>query len=265
MTDDMIQKALRLKELDKLIIKAIATSDVGHIAEYIVEFNTVRKLIRTYGLEHPLVNMNDIENSDARLIIQKIMSGETFSVERAMPESSIKEYLKGELDENDIEDLADLLYSWFSHQEYIQGLYEIGALTLACGKLPDNLSRFVDEARHCYAFQQFNAVFSLCRTILEVCIKDVATACAILPTDMNNIRQMESRTSDLYYLINRLCDEFSMFSPIRGQLHRVRRGTNSIIHGDRIVRRAEAKDTLKETLFTIHQLYELEAARHATA
>jgi hypothetical protein len=262
MTDEIIQKALRLKELDKLIIKAIATSDIDHFAEHIVEFNTAKKLIRSYGLAHPLVNMQEIEDQNVHLIIQKVISGEPFSVEKALSGSTIEEFLKGELDENEIEKIgSDLFCSWFSHYEYIQGLYEIGALAISCGKVPENLSKFVNEARHCYTFQQFNAVFSLCRTILEVCIKDVATICKILPADMHNIRQTASHTPDLYDLINQLSDQFTIFAPIRGQLHKVRRETNYIIHGNRLVKKEKAKDILKETLLVIHRLYELESTR----
>jgi hypothetical protein len=263
--DAMIQKALRLKELDKLIIKAIATWDLDQFSEYVVEFNESKKHIRSYGLEHPLINLQEIENPDARLIIEKIMSGELLSVEKAMSGSTIEEFLKGELDENDIENLgSDLFYSWFSHYEYIQGLYEIGTLTLSCGKIPANLSKFVDEARHCYTFQQFNAVFALCRTILEVCIKDLAIANKILPEDSHKIRYMKSRTPDLYDLINQLCDRFTTFKQVRNRLHKLRSTTNFIIHGNRLVKREEAKDILKETLLVIHQLYELEATRRGT-
>lgn len=261
MADEMIQKALRLKELDKLIIKAIATGDVEQLSKYIVEFNNSKKHIRSYGLEHPLVNLQEIENPDARLIIQKIMSGEPLSVEKAMSGSTIEEFLNGELDENDIENLgSDLFYSWFSHYEYIQGLYEIGSLVLSCGKIPDNLSRFVDEARNCYTFQQYNAVFSLCRTIIEICIKDLAVINEILPRDSCNIRQLSSRTPELYELINQLCDRVSVFDKIRKPLHKVRTGTNYIIHGNRIVKREEAKNILKQTLMVVHELYEIETA-----
>jgi hypothetical protein len=213
MTEDMIQKALRLKELDKLIIRAIATSDMEQFIRSIEEFNDIKKQIRSFGLENPVVNLHDVENADARVIIQKIMSGIPFSVEKALANSSIEEFLKGELNENDIEDLgSDLFYSWFSHYEYIKGLFEIGALIISCGKIPANLSGFVEEARHCYTFQQYSAVFSLCRTILEVCIKDIVTNCKILPADSENVRQMASRTPELIDLINKLCDEFTVFT-----------------------------------------------------
>lgn len=266
MLDDMIQKALLLQELDKLIVKAVATSEMDHFTEYIKEFNTAKKLIRSYALEYPVLNMQEIADHGARLIIQKVISGEPFSVEKAMSGNTTEEFLKGELDESDIENLAsDLFYSWFSHYEYLRGLYEIGALMLSCGKVPKNLSSFVDEARHCYAFQQFNAVFSLCRTILEVCIKDVATTYKILPADKRNIRQIASCTPDLYNLINQLCDQFTIFDAIRDQLHKVRRGTNGIIHGNRIVGKQGAKDMLKDTLLVVHRLYELESNRQGTA
>lgn len=262
MREDMIQKALRLKELDKQIIRAIATSDMDQFISSIEEFNDTKKQIRSFGLENPVVNLHAVENDDARIIIQKIMSGIPFPVEKALAKSSIEEFLIGELNENDIETLgSDLFYSWFSHYEYIKGLFEIGSLIISCGKIPANLSGFMEEARHCYAFQQYIAVFSLCRTILEVCIKDIATNCQIIPKDSENVRQMALRTPELNDLIEKLCDGFTVFSVIRNQLHRVRKKTNSIIHGTRLVHPKEAKEILKDTVLVIHQLYELEITR----
>jgi len=260
MLNEINQKALRLIELDKLVVKAIAAMNIDELVDYVSEFKNTKKFIRSYALEHPLVNMKEIENDNVRRIIQKIMSNEPFPVEMALSGgSTIKDYLKGELDEEELEDLGSkLFYSWFSHYEYIQGLYEIGALTISCGKVPANLSRFVDEARHCFTFQQYNAVFSLCRTILEVCVKDVATKHEVLPSDQKNIRYMVSHAPELYGLINQLCEQCAAFEVIRVQLHEVRKGTNSIIHGNSIVTRKEAKEMLGKTLVAAHQLYELE-------
>ena len=124
MTDDIITKALRLKELDKLIIKSIATVDMEHFLEYISEFHQSKKDLRSYALEHPVVNLHDIENVDARFIIQKIMSGEPFPVEKAITNSSLEEFLKGELDDNDLDELGkELFYSWLALRVY-SGLYE---------------------------------------------------------------------------------------------------------------------------------------------
>ena len=261
--EDIVQKALRLKELDKLIIKAIANLEVEQLPKYIGEFGDLKKQIRSYGLEHPVVFLQDLDNLEIRSIIQKIISGEPFQVEKALSNSPIEEFLKGELDEIEIDDLgSELFYSWYSHSEYIRGLYEIGALTISCGKIPDNLSRFVREARNCYAFQQFNAVFSLCRTTLEVCIKDLATTYKIIPSDSDNIKQMMTRSPELYELIEQLCGSYRVFKGIRNQLHKIRRETNFIIHGNRIVKKQEAKDMLQNTLLVIHKLYEIETSEH---
>lgn len=264
MTDDIIQKALRLKELDKLIIKAVVNWDVDRLTEYLIEFKDAKKIIRTYGLKHHLVNIHEIKDKDARNIIQKVLSGESFSVEKALSGSEIGEFLKGELNEDEIESLGfDLFYSWFSHYEYVEGLYEIGALAISCGRVPENLSRFVEEARQCFTFRQFNAVFSLCRTMLEICIKDAATRYKILPADIHNIKYMSSRTPDLNDLIDQLCDQVTIFDGVRDRLHRVRRRTNYIIHGNRLVGKEETKELLRETLSVIHEFYELELCREA--
>lgn len=260
--DDIVQKALRLKELDKLIIKAIASLEVKELPTYIIEFHDLKKEIRSYVIECPIVFLQEIESPEIRSIIHKIVSGEQFQVEYSLSNSPVKEFLKGELDEVDVDELGrELFYSWFSHADYIRGLYEIGALTISCGEIPANLSRYVREARDCYAFQQFNAVYSLCRTILEVCIKDLAGAYKIIPSDSDNVRQMMSRNPELNELINQLCDKNKVFRGVRNQLHKIRRETNFIIHGNRIVNKQEAKDMLKDTLLVIHKVYEMEKTR----
>ena len=78
-----------------------------------------------------------------------------------------------ELNEDEIDNLgSEYFYSWFSHYEYIKSLYEIEVLIVDI-EIPDNLKRFVNEIRKCYAFQQYNAANSLCRTILEITMRDV--------------------------------------------------------------------------------------------
>jgi len=256
--NDIVNKALRLKELDKLIIKAIANMEVKQLSKHIVEFRDLRKQVQSYVLEHPVISFQYTGEPDFLTTIQKITSGEPLQVDRVLSDSS---FLRGELDEVDIDELgSDLFYSWFSHVEYIEGLLEIGALVISCGDIPANLSQFVYEARDCYAFQQYNAVFSLCRTILEVCIKDLSVTYKIIPSDSANVRQIKSRSLELNELINQLCDKNKIFRGVRNQLHKIRRETNFIIHGNRIVKKQEAKDMLKDTLSVIHKLYEIETS-----
>ncbi len=264
MADEIAQNALRLKELNKLIIKAIANSDINQFIELVAEFNHLKKQIRSFAFEHPIVNLNEIKFTEARKIVQTILSGERFPVENALTGSSIDEFLKGELEEYEIEQLgSQLLYSWFSHYENIRDLYEIGALTLSCGKIPENLSTFVNEARHCFTFQQFNAVFALSRTILELCVKDIATRNNLISSDHPNVRQIAARIPDLYNLINLLCDSFAEYNKLRRDLHRVRIKTNSIVHGTRLVNKEEAKVALRDTLQVVHNLYQTETVNQS--
>lgn len=115
-----------------------------------------------------MINLPDINDKFAKEILHKISQGEALPAERAFQGSVLEEYFVDELHENEIEQLgSDLFYSWFSHYEYIEGLYNIGSLILSIGKIPENLVHFIHEARNCYAFQQYSAVYSLCRTILD--------------------------------------------------------------------------------------------------
>jgi len=256
--DEIVKKSLRLKELDKLIIKSIAMLDVKQFPKYMVEFHDLKKQVKKYILENPVIDLQYIKKPEVRSIIQLIVAGEPFQVDRVLAASSL---LTGELDEVDLDELgSDLFYSWFCSDDYIRGLCEIGALVISCGELPANLTRFVYEARDCYAFQQYNAVFSLCRTILEVCIKDLAAIYKLIPSDSGNVRQMKSRNPELNELINQICDANNIFRGVRNQLHKIRRETNFIIHGNRIVKKQEAKDMLKDTLSVIHKLYEIETS-----
>jgi len=256
---EIVKKSLRLKELDKLIIKSIAKLEIEQLPKYMVEFHDLKKQIKKYVLENPVIDLKSIEKPEVSSIIQLIVAGEPLQVEKVLAASS---FLKGELDEVDLDELgSDLFYSWFCSDDYIRGLCEIGALVISCGEIPANLTKFVYEARDCYAFQQYNAVFSLCRTILEVCIKDLAAIYKLIPPDSGNVRQMKSRNPELNELINQLCDANNMFRGVRNQLHRIRRETNFIIHGNRIVKKQEAKDMLKDTLLVIHKVYEMENTR----
>ena len=251
---DFVNKVIRLKELDKLIIEALAKKEIEQFGKYLTEFHNLKQQVQKYILEHPVIDLPDIDEPDTRSLIQKIASGIPFQVEIALQGFPFL----GKLDEVDIEELgSDLFYSWFCGDDYIRGLCEVGAVVISCGEIPSNLTKFVDEARDCYAFQKYNAVFSLCRTILEVCIKDFAATYKFIPSDYSNVRQLKYRNPDLNELINQLCD-MRIFKGVHNQLHKIRRETNFFIHGNRIVKKQEAKKMLKDTLSAVHKLYEIE-------
>ena len=116
-------------------------------------------------------------------------------------------------------------------------------LTISVERSPIFL-RFVDELVVLYFSNSRR--FSLCRTMLEVCVNELVPK--------GNVRTFPPPT--LEKLIDQLCDNFTIPGGIRNQLHKVRRLTNPVVHGKRLVDRDEAKDTLKKTLAVINQLYQ---------
>ena len=104
--DDLLSKALRLKELDKLVIKSVVEWNIEQLAEYVYEYRELKKEIKTSLMEYPLVNLPDIRDKYAREILQKISAGETLPAERAFQGSILEEYFSDELDDSEIEQLG---------------------------------------------------------------------------------------------------------------------------------------------------------------
>lgn len=252
--DDLLKKASRVKELNKLVIKAVAEWDIEQLAKYVDEYRELKKEIKSVLMEHPVVNIPDIRDKYAREILQKISSGEILPVERAFQGSILEEYFIDKLEEDEIEQLgSDLFYSWFSHYEYIEGLYNIGSLILAVGKIPEYLAHFVSEARSCYAFQQYSAVYSLCRTILEISIRDVCVRNGIIQDKSEKVKPLEYYELDLHEMIVKIC-KLTKYKPLKERLNNIRLKTNFLIHGNKTISGEEAKDMLRETLKVVQEL-----------
>ncbi len=67
----------------------------------------------------------------------------------------------------EIEQLAiDEFYSWICGEDYIENLLEISKLTLTID-VPPKLHHYIEEARCCYALQNYLAACALSRTVLE--------------------------------------------------------------------------------------------------
>ncbi|RMG32960.1 MAG: DUF4145 domain-containing protein [Methanobacteriota archaeon] len=132
----------------------------------------------------------------------------------------------------------------------------MGGLILARGDTPANLEKFINEASQCFAFQQYNAVVSPCRTILEVSVKDISIKYGILQEDFHKVRQLDFYKTSL----NNLIEELSKFIQVKYLMPRldwIRRKTNFMIHGNKSVTSSEAEAILKETISSVKKLLEL--------
>ncbi len=251
---DLLSKALQLKELDKLVIKSVVEWNIEQLAKYVEEYRELKKAIKTSLLENPLINLPDVRDTYAREILQKISRGETLPAERAFQGSILEEYFIDELDDIEIEQLgSELFFSWISHYEYVEALYDIGSLILAAGKIPEYLAHFLDEARKCYAFQQYSAVYSLCRTMLEITVRHVCVKHKLIEDKSQKVKPLEYFEPNLAIMIREICN-IPIYKPLKERLDGIRRKSNFLIHGNKTVSEIEAKEMLRETLRVIQEI-----------
>lgn len=260
--DRVVRKARRLIELGPLIVRAIIEWRTDEWARYFSEFADIKtQLQKALTIERSLLNLPGSALADVRAVLKKIAAGEPLPVEQALSGGPLKNALPGPLTEDDFEELGrESLYSWLSHVEYAEGLYRAGALVVACGEVPKNLERFAEEARQSFAFQQYNAVCALCRTMFEIALRDIAISYDIIPRDTGKVTHLAARGRkphgpDLNDMIQQIT-EHSDLRHLRTLLHGIRQATNAVVHGSQSVSENEALRILKETLSGIHRLYE---------
>jgi hypothetical protein len=151
------------------------------------------------------------------------------------------------LNDDEIGKLSDLLYAKFSHYEYVGNLYEINFIILRI-IVPKNLEKYIAEARYCYAYEQCNAVYSLCRTNFEITIKHIYAYKHNKP-----LKYIAEEKKPMSQLIKYLCINLTVLNiKIRAIYYD---GTSDLIHWGRIVGRLEAKEMFHDTLDVIQKLY----------
>lgn len=202
-----------------------------------------------------------IKDKKLRTILEKISLNKDFyadyiikSLEQVTGEKSHFESLHGDNIDIDNLDWAQLdeiasneLYSWWGPYDYIWGLVEIGILVVGVS-IPSNLSTFLNEARHCYAFKQYNAVFSLCRTLLESSMRDVGIRKGKIKK-INGGREFYKE-----YPPRRLINTTTT-GKLFDRVHDFYAELSSLIHGYETVNSDRAKSALKETISIIQKLY----------
>ena len=146
-------------------LKAIIEWDPKSLANILSEYIAFKKSIHISNIDSHIIY---VANREVKEIYEKF-SSDKLEIDQFIKSIDTDESIGG-LNDDEIENQRDLLYAKFSHYEYVRNLYEINSLILT-RKVPRNLEIYISEARYCYAFGQYNAVYSLCRTILEFCLK----------------------------------------------------------------------------------------------
>lgn len=115
-------------------------------------------------------------------------------------------------------------------------------------KVPTKLNKFITEAKSNICDENYNAVFSLCRTILEIALKDIGINLGKVE-DIINSRQFYKK-----YPPYELIDSVSQ-GKLCGRIHVLYDSISPLVHGYKTVGKVKATYTYNETLDVIEEMY----------
>jgi hypothetical protein len=239
--------SIKLDKLNREVVKAVIEWNPDDFGKSLKEYVDTKIKIKTALIDYPVAKIHDDLAKD---VLIKISQGQSFQADNIikMLESKSQEGVSLEaLDESEIEQFgSDLFYSWFSHYEYIEALYDIGSLIVSI-TIPETLRKYVSEARSCYAFQQYNAVYGLCRTILEAAIRHACERKGFIEK-RGNVVDIE------YYKPAELINKAAK-GDLRQRLKDIYCKTSTLLHGRKIITSEDAKQMFRDTLKAVQDLY----------
>jgi hypothetical protein len=243
----LTQDAIKLDRLNRDVVKAVVEWNPDNIGKSLKEYIDTKVKIKTALIDFPVAKIHD---HLAKNVLSKIGQGESFQADNIikMLESQSEEKVSLEaLDESEIEQLgSDLFYSWYSHYEYIEALYDIGSLIVSI-TIPEALKTYVSEARSCFAFQQYNAVYGLCRTILESAIRHTCERKGYLKRGSNIVDIESYKPAEL---INKAAR-----GDLRNRVKDIYSKTSTLLHGRKTIKSEDAKKMFRDTLKAVQDLY----------
>jgi hypothetical protein len=247
--DDLLELAAK----DRRVIQTFVESDWGGLKTALSEYQTLRREIRTRLLDQTVVSISD---PDAVALLKKVTTGEGLPTDKFLQHLhslSGSDEAYEEFGDADFEALgSDLLYSWFSHYEYIRGLAELRPLAVS-DAVGESVVRIVGQVRSCYAFQQYDAAYSLCRAALEASIRDICVRRRLFPNLGENVILFEK------FNWSQLRDKVS-YGELRQQLNTLYADLSAVLHGRRTVAKDEARRAFESTLRIIEELYAVQTA-----
>lgn len=239
---------LALELIDRRVIKAAVEGKLESLIQSVSEYKALRNSIQTRLLDQPVVSIDDARAID---LLRKITTGE------GMPTEKIIEHINsiagsdqshGKFDQESLDTLgSDLFYSWFSHVEYVTGLAELRPLVVRAS-VRENVARLVRQIKDCYAFQQYEAAYSLCRTVIEASIRDICFRCRLIP-DLAENEILFKR-----FTWKQLREKVASGS-LEEQLKLIYSELCTVLHGRREVSKEEARQAFENTLGVIEKLY----------
>ena len=231
--------ALRLVELDQEVVRAVVEGKREAFGAALGAYMELRKSLKIRLLDESAAS---VANAEATEVLRKIGGGEGLASDKVIERLAALsgEDISLEFDNAELEELgSELFYSWYSHYEYVTGLAELRPLILR-GAAPESVTRLVRQVKDCYAFQQYDAAFGLCRTLLEASIRDICERCGLFPDLGENVVLYEK------YNWGQLRDKVSSGS-LRERLRDLYGRLCEVMHARKTATRKEAREGLCQT------------------
>ena len=241
--------ALRLGALDRQVVRAVVEGDRNALVTALVAYVDLRKRLKTGLLDKSAARVAD---EGAAEILRKVGSGDGLLSDKIicrLAAHSGEDASTHEFDEAELEELgSELFYSWYSHFEYVRALGELRPLVLHSAT-SEIVERLVWQVKQCYAFQQYDAAYALCRTLLEASIRDICMRRQLFPDLGENVILYEKYK--WYQLRNRVST-----GKLRDKLKDLYGRLSAVLHARQTVTAKIAHETFGETLEVIEWLYE---------
>ena len=239
---------LALDIIDRRVVKAVVERDGENLIPAVSEYQSLRKSIRTRLLNQTVATVDDARAID---LLRKITTGDGLPTDRIlehMVSMTGSDQLPEEFGDEELDALgSNLFYSWFSHVEYITGLAELRPLVVRT-LVGENVARLVQQIKDCYAFQQYEAAYSLCRTVIEASIRDICVRCQLFPNLGENVILFEK------FNWRQLREKVSSGS-LEEQLKLIYSELSMVLHGRKTVSKDEARHAFENTLQVVEKLY----------
>lgn len=240
--------ALRLAELDRKVVRALFEWNTEELSHALVAYIDLRKNLKTRLLDASAIQLED---ADASAVLRKISTGDGLPSDKVIDRltaHSGEEISVEELGDEELWQLgSDLFYSWFSHDDYIHGLAELRPIILRVA-VPESVAQLIGQVKRCYAFQQYDAAYALCRMVIEGSVRDICVRRQLFPDLAGNAVLFEK------YQWSKLRDKVSS-GPLWERLRTLYEGLSAVIHSRKSVTKEEARSAFEETLQVVEQLY----------
>ena len=243
----LLHDAGSLVQLDRQVVKAVVESNVEALRSLLPKYREQKIRVQAWLSQLPAVG--GVTDDESELLSRVQREFPTDSIIRQLEPETRKEGSFYELTDEEISELgSDLLYSWISHYEYVRNIFKVNTLILRT-QIPPALMKYVGEARNCFALEQYHAVVSLCRTILEAALKHICEEKDLFEPDGEKVIEINPS------VFNQLLRAVSSDNLKKRAIRLYYRDACPVVHGDRIVDANDALRVLRETTALIQDLY----------